>query len=384
MPLRPLDGFAVGMTADGRRDEQADLLRRRGASVVEGPALTVRSQVDGALRRQTEDLIRHPPDLLVVSTATGMTMWFDAAERWGLRTSLTAALSTAFIAARGEKAADATNASELTVWWQPPSEANAELIAHLRGQGLGGKRIAVQLDGSGSPGLVEALGADGADVVELVAYVVEEPADDVPAIAMIEAASEGRLDAITFTSATAIENLFAIAERRGLGDSLRKAFEARVVCACIGPVSAEAARRAAVTEPLVPPRARLGSLVQSIAARLSAGRRDLMLRGRPVTVQGTLAIVDGETVTMSGRERAVFDALARRPGAVIPKARLALQVWGSPGSTRAVDTTVSRLRRRLGVAGGAVRTTRNRGYWLDAVPVDAPSARDVSHSVSGS
>ena len=151
MPLRPLDGFAVGITAGGRRDEQADLLRRRGASVVEGPALAVRRHVDTALRRQTEELIRHPPDLLVVTTATGILMWFEAVERWGLRDALTAALSTAFIVARGEKAANATNASELTVWWKPPSEANAELIAHLRGQGLSGKRIAVQLDGSGSP-----------------------------------------------------------------------------------------------------------------------------------------------------------------------------------------------------------------------------------------
>jgi DNA-binding response OmpR family regulator len=100
------------------------------------------------------------------------------------------------------------------------------------------------------------------------------------------------------------------------------------------------------------------------------GRVELMLAGRLVIVDGTFATIDGEEITMSAREAAVFEALARRPGAVIPKGRLALQIWGDAGSTRAVDTTVSRLRRRLGPASAAVRTTRNRGYWLDASPVD--------------
>ena len=107
------------------------------------------------------------------------------------------------------------------------------------------------------------------------------------------------------------------------------------------------------------------------------GRVDLVLAGRRVTLDGPAAMIDGDVIAMSARERAVFEALARRPGAVIPKGRLALQIWGSATSTRAVDTTVSRLRRRLGVAGAAVRTTRNRGYWLDAEPVDA-TAVDVT------
>src|SRR5260370_42094678 len=122
---------------------------------------------------------------------------------------------------------------------------------------------------------------------------------------------------------------------------------------------------------------------------MPVGQIDLVLAGRRVTLQGALALIDGEVITMSARERAVFEALARRPGAVIPKGRLALQIWGSATSTRAVDTTVSRLRRRLGDAGAAGRTTRNRGYWLEAAPVDviateAPGFRSPGPLPSGS
>ena len=114
------------------------------------------------------------------------------------------------------------------------------------------------------------------------------------------------------------------------------------------------------------------------------GRVDLVLAGRRVTLDGPAAMIDGDVIAMSARERAVFEALARRPGAVIPKGRLALQIWGSATSTRAVDTTVSRLRRRLGVAGAAVRTTRNRGYWLDAAPVDATPVDVTATTAPGS
>jgi uroporphyrinogen-III synthase len=382
MAIRPLDGFVVGVTADARRDDQAELLARRGAVVVAGPVLSCVAAPEPRLRELTEQVIARPPDVLVATTATGMRMWFGVAEQWGRRAALTAALSTSFVAARGEKTVNAMNAVELTVWWQPPLETSDEIVAHLLAQGVAGKRIAVQLDGGGSSGLCDALASAGADVLPLAVYEWRLPDDNQRVLSLIDSACDGRLDAVTFTAAPAVHNLFAIARRHELDASLAEAFAERVLCACLGPASAAAARREGVPDPVVPPRSRLGSLVQALAERLSATRRVLVLRDRKVMVQGSLAIIDGQHVVLSGRERAVFEALARRPGAVIAKARLARDVWGSAGSTRAVDTTVSRLRRRLGPAGPAVRTTRNRGYWLDAVLVDPEWTLDVEPSVS--
>jgi uroporphyrinogen-III synthase len=382
MAIRPLDGFVVGITADARRDEQAELLTRRGAEVVAGSALARVALPEASVREVVEQLIARPPDVLVATTATGMRMLFEVAERAGRRAALMAALSTSFVAARGAKTVDATNAVELTVWWQPPLETSAEIVRHLVNQGVAGKRIAVQLDGGGSGGLRDALATAGAEVLPLAIYEWGRPDDDDRLVSLIRAACDGRLDAVTFTSLPAVRNLFEVSRRHGLKGPLLDALSDRVVCACVGPTCAAAAEEEGVSAPLVPPRSRLGSLVQALAERLSSTRRVLVLRDRKVMVQGSLAIIDGEHVVLSGRERAVFEALARRPGAVIPKARLARDVWGSAGSTRAVDTTVSRLRRRLGPAGPAVRTTRNRGYWLDAVLVDPAWTLDVGPSVS--
>ena len=40
MSLRQLEGFVVGVTADRRWEEQAELLSRRGATVVHGPTIS--------------------------------------------------------------------------------------------------------------------------------------------------------------------------------------------------------------------------------------------------------------------------------------------------------------------------------------------------------
>ena len=52
MSLRQLDGYVVGITADRRWEEQAELLSRRGAAVLHGPTITTQYLAsDDDLRR---------------------------------------------------------------------------------------------------------------------------------------------------------------------------------------------------------------------------------------------------------------------------------------------------------------------------------------------
>src|SRR5207247_3950301 len=77
MPALPLKGCTIGVTADRRWQEQAELLARRGATVVHGPTIaTVYLNNDERLRRVTEGLIASPPDFLVANTGIGMRAWF--------------------------------------------------------------------------------------------------------------------------------------------------------------------------------------------------------------------------------------------------------------------------------------------------------------------
>src|SRR5258706_427613 len=79
---------------------------------------------------------------------------------------------------------------------------------------------------------VQRLRDAGADVVEVPVYSWSLPEDERPALRLVDAADADRLDAVTFTSAAAVRNLFRIAERNGRADDLREALSGRVVAVC--------------------------------------------------------------------------------------------------------------------------------------------------------
>jgi DNA-binding response OmpR family regulator len=77
----------------------------------------------------------------------------------------------------------------------------------------------------------------------------------------------------------------------------------------------------------------------------------------------------GETLTLSAKEFALLQALARQPTRVYTKAELLRDVWGyrSLGATRTVDAHACRLRKKLGGERWIV-SVRGVGYrLLDAV-----------------
>jgi uroporphyrinogen-III synthase len=171
---------------------------------------------------------------------------------------------------------------------------------------------------------------------------------------------------VTFTSAPAVHNLVALAGEAGLEAELLDAFnQGGVVAACVGPVCAEAARRAGVERPIAPPRGRLGLLVRTVSDALQSQRHALSMAGRRVVVQGHALSIDDEPVHLPGQEEAVFRTLLNRRGAVVSKSGL-LRSLGTGVSAHALETTIARLRRRMGPAGQAIRSVPRRGYLLDA------------------
>jgi uroporphyrinogen-III synthase len=98
----PLTGHVVALTADRRADEQAALLRRRGAEVVHGATVHVGPLVDERpLREATEAILADPPDVLLVLTGIGVRSWSSWAAAWGVDELLRDALAGARVVARG-------------------------------------------------------------------------------------------------------------------------------------------------------------------------------------------------------------------------------------------------------------------------------------------
>src|SRR5262249_10333377 len=154
----------------------------------------------------TSAVIAEPPGYVIATTGIGVRAWFEAAAVWGLGDELADALGQARIVARGPKAAAAVQAPGGEVWARATDEASDDVRALVRALPLSAARVAVQQYGMETPELTAALVAMGASVVEVPVYRWEVPTDTSAATRLIEAACEGKVDAITFTAAPAIHN----------------------------------------------------------------------------------------------------------------------------------------------------------------------------------
>jgi uroporphyrinogen-III synthase len=359
-----LEGFTVAITADRRRDELAALLERRGAKVVLAPALRIVPIADDlVLRAQTEVLIAAPPTIAFVSTGIGLRGWFEAAEGWGLADGLGAALAHGYLIARGAKARGALHAAGITDHWSPKSESCEEVLAHLLARGVAGERVAVQLHGDDQPDFVDALRAAGAEVVEICVYRWLPPVDPAPLRRLVELIASRQVDAVTFTSAPAVE---AVLDCAGAGRTqVLEALRTDVLAACVGPVTA-APLRALGVEVLEPGRARLGALARALLDELPQRATPLRVAGSTVILRGHAAVVDGAVKPLAQAPMAVLRALAEARGRVLSRAEL-LAALPRGCDEHAVEMAITRLRAALG-GPSFVQTIVKRGYRLRLDP----------------
>ncbi|MGW4220780.1 uroporphyrinogen-III synthase [Streptomyces bacillaris] len=370
----PLAGFTVGVTAARRGEEQATLLKRRGAAVQHAPALRIVPPAeDGELRNTTQELIDHAPDVVVATTAIGFRGWVEAAHGWGLGDALLERLRGAELLARGPEAEAAVRAAGLAGAWSPGSASPAEVLDRLLAEGVEGRRIAVQLHGEPPPGFTESLRAAGAGTVRVPVHRWTPPRDIAPLDRLLDATAARALDAVTFTSAPAAASFLGRAEERGLLPELLGALRDDVLAACVGPVAALPLQARAIPT-VQPERFRLGPLVQLVCAQLPNRARVLPIAGHRVEVRGHAVLVDGEPRAVPPAGMALLHALARRPGWVVARADLLRALPGSGTDEHAVETAMARLRSALGVPK-LIQTVVKRGYRLSLDPAgDTPGA----------
>ncbi|GAF51203.1 uroporphyrinogen-III synthase [Rhodococcus wratislaviensis] len=376
----PLCGFTIGITASRRAEEFATLLTRRGATVVHAPAIRIIPLADDTeLERVTRQIIDNPPEIVVATTGIGFRGWMEAADGWGEAEELGRALASSRLLARGPKAKGAIRAADLREEWSPASESSAEVLDHLLGEGVEGKRIAVQLHGATTEwepvaDFCEVLRCAGADVIAVPVYRWTPLEDQAPMDRMIELIASGGLDAVSFTSAPAVASLLTRAKETGMIEIVLHSFRHRVLAACVGPVTAGPLRELEVPTTM-PARSRLGALARHIADELPRRANKIQTAGHELSIRGGCVVVDGEVRQLPPAAMSLMRTLGARPGRVVPRDELLAALPGGGGDTHAVETAVARLRASLG-APKAVQTVVKRGYRLALDPVDCVDSRE--------
>jgi uroporphyrinogen-III synthase len=362
-----LVGFRVGITSDRRSEDLIAAFERRGAEVVHAPTIRMTGAADDAtVVAETHAIVAARPDYLLATTSYGMRRWIEAADAAGLGDDLVDVLGDARILVRGPKARGAVRAAGLDDEGMSERETTTSLVDLVLRHDVRGSTIAIQLHGFTDPAQLDRLRAAGAEVLAVAPYRWTAHEDAARVGRLIDLICSGGVDAVTFTSAPAVEALFLVADALQRLDEVQAAFRGVVTAAAVGPVTAAPLVEAGIL-PIVPDRFRMGALIRLVCEHLeTAGILRLETDYGPVELRGRLVTTAGTRVSLSPVSRALFSALMRAEGGTVSRGELA-DVTPEGLDDHAVDVAISRLRQAL-PEPRIVATVIKRGYRI-AVPI---------------
>ncbi|PYR58164.1 MAG: HemD protein, partial [Acidobacteria bacterium] len=254
---RPLFGRRIVVT---RSREQAaeliDLLEEQGAEAIQAPTIRIAPAEDPeALDRACADAPRY--DWIVFTSANGVDYFMrrllaigDIRDLKGVRICTIGPSTAERVTRYGMRV-------ELT-----PDEYRAEAVVEaLRGtEDLRGRRVLLPRADIAREMLADELRSAGADVTEVAAYRTllgnAERDSDRDVYRML---LDRQIDAVTFTSASTVNNFARIFGEDQAADLLRT-----TVVASIGPVTAEAAQQLGIETTVMPARYTIPDLVDAL------------------------------------------------------------------------------------------------------------------------
>lgn len=265
-----MHGKTVAVLESRLGKQLVELIAKRGGRPLHAPALSEVADVDPAF---VADLIAglrsHPAKVAIFQTGVGTHALFKATDTLGATADLLALLARMTVVARGPKPTGALRSRGVRIDLNAGEPfTTAEVLQALQGIEMAGARVIVQRYGVTNVELEQALRERGAQVMEIPTYRWALPEDVRPLVALIDALERSEVDAVTFTNAAQVHNLFAVAEQQKRTATLKTALD-RTLVASIGPVCSDALGKFGVRVAIEPHPPKLGPLVSALDEALS-------------------------------------------------------------------------------------------------------------------
>lgn len=250
---RPLEGRRVAITrAVGQAKELKMRLEQEGAGVLLLPAVSFSAPGDTAALDQAIGSLESF-DWIFFTSANAVRFFADRCRN--LHRNVVPGERPSF-AAVGIATAGAAAGEGFTVDYVA-HEFRGEALARELGGSLAGKRIFLPRSDRAGSDLPEALRKAGAEVTEAVVYLTGKAGDVDPEV--LEQVREGKVDAISFFSPSAVTNIRAL-----LGVEVMQRLGTRVAFAAVGPVTATALRNVGLPVTIEAEKATTEAAVQAI------------------------------------------------------------------------------------------------------------------------
>jgi len=249
----------------------AELVARRGGIPLLAPAL---EEVPDVEPRTVISLLNawrtNPYRMVIFQTGVGTRALFQVTDSVGSTVEMLQLLAQAVVVVRGPKPAGELNARQIRIDVRAPSPFTTETVLEaISGIALDHACVLVQRYGAANQLLRSSLEARGAAVEEIATYRWALPTNIEPLKNLLDALAASRVDAVMFTSAVQIHNLYAVAETLGRSRDLAGQLRGLLI-ASIGPVCTRALRARGIDPTFEADPPKLGPLVAGLEAALGA------------------------------------------------------------------------------------------------------------------
>jgi len=255
---KPLFGRGIVITRpEAQAERLSELLRAQGARVIPFPVIRIVPPEDRMPLDQALDRLETYA-WIVFTSANGVSFFF---RRLGERGRDIRDLKGIRIATIGPATAAAIGAMGIRVDLVPEEFISEGIVRTFAGENIRGLRILLPRAEEARDVIPEGLAKMGAETDVVTAYRTVRSDRDASEISPL--LERGKIDVITFTSPSTVNHFLGI-----MGAGFRLPDGVRI--ACIGPVTADAARRAGLRVDILQERYTIPELVDAIAAHFAA------------------------------------------------------------------------------------------------------------------
>lgn len=266
-----LKGFTVALAGPRKAEEMAKLVHNMGGTALHRPAQGTVFLDDDALEEGLHSWINSPPYLVILTTGMGLDALFDKAERMGIVDRFLEVLGDSIIAARGYKTVNALKKRGLLPEIRDEDGSTIGLIHGLQSLDLQGKEVVLQLHGDPAPHMLAWLQEAGANTRQVLPYRHTPPETGELERLLMEI-TEGKIDAVAFTSAPQFRFLAQFARAQGQLEEMLMSFEEKVLAVSVGRITSEALKEEGVQRIIMPEHERMGSMIVELGKYVAANR----------------------------------------------------------------------------------------------------------------
>ena len=267
MASASLNGKVLAFVEARMPDEMASLIRRHGGVPAGAPVMQEHYRLDSPeVMQAIGDVCSGQVDTAIFLTGVGADAMMGIARSMGRLDEFETALRDINVVARSPKPARILRRHKIPIDVMPPEPyTSSDLIRAMADLQLKGKQVIFQRYGGPDSELPTYLRSQGAEYRELTLYDWGLPDDAAPVLELIDRMENGDIDALAFTSRPQVPNLLTIAANAGREDALRKALDASVVVASVGPVCTRKLIESGIRVDVEPDHPHMGNLVLAVA-----------------------------------------------------------------------------------------------------------------------